>query len=163
LTYAEALLQANNDFKGALEQINIVRARVGLGKLEDCNPSLNLTSNKENLIYEILRERACEMGMEDTRFYDLLRYKRADFFSKQLHGLVMYRLDGSGNEVKKSWKKDTPKEAYPTKFKYEIVNIDQDEQSRIWWTQGFDPKWYLSPFPAAEVNKGYGLVQNPGW
>lgn len=163
LTYAEALLQANNDFKGALEQINIVRARVGLGKLEDCNPSLNLTSNKENLINEILRERACEMGMEDTRFYDLLRYKRADIFSKQLHGLVMYRLDGSGNEVKKSWKKDTPKEAYPTKFKYEIVNIDQDEQSRIWWTQGFDPKWYLSPFPAAEVNKGYGLVQNPGW
>ena len=28
---------------------------------------------------------------------------------------------------------------------------------------GFEPKWYLSPFPQTEVNKGYGLVQNPGW
>jgi len=33
----------------------------------------------------------------------------------------------------------------------------------VWWTNGFDPKWYLSPFPLSEVNKGYGLVQNPGW
>ena len=30
-------------------------------------------------------------------------------------------------------------------------------------TEGFDPKWYLTPFPLTEVNKGYGLVQNPGW
>ena len=31
------------------------------------------------------------------------------------------------------------------------------------WTNNFDPKWYLSAFPSDEVNKGYGLVQNPGW
>ncbi len=163
LTYAEALLQANNDFSGALKQINIVRARVGLGKLETCNPDKNLTSNKNNLLEEILRERACEMGMEDTRFFDLLRYKREDIFTKQLHGLVMYRLDDKGNIIQKNWKIQTPKEPFPTRFKYELINIDKDDQSRIWWTQGFDPKWYLSPFPSTEVNKGYGLTQNPGW
>ena len=27
----------------------------------------------------------------------------------------------------------------------------------------FSSKWYLSAFPPSEVNKGYGLVQNPGW
>ena len=34
---------------------------------------------------------------------------------------------------------------------------------RYWWKYGFDPKWYLSPFPQTEINKGYGLIQNPGW
>ena len=23
--------------------------------------------------------------------------------------------------------------------------------------------WYLMPFPVAEINKKYGLIQNPGW
>ena len=31
------------------------------------------------------------------------------------------------------------------------------------WTNNFDPKWYLSAFPSDEINKGYGLIQNPGW
>lgn len=163
LTYAEALLQAESNFTAALEQINIVRARVGMGKLEVCNPDKNLTTDKENLLEEILRERACELGMEDARFFDLLRYKRKDIFEKQLHGLVMHRLDENGEVVNKSWKKDTPGEPFPTRFSYEVVEINKDDQLRIWWTQGFDPKWYLSPFPATEVNKGYGLTQNPGW
>ena len=38
------------------------------------------------------------------------------------------------------------------------------EQSRSWWNPGgFSEKWYLSAFPQNEINKGYGLVQNPGW
>ena len=24
-------------------------------------------------------------------------------------------------------------------------------------------KWLLMPMPLSEINKGYGLVQNPGW
>jgi len=24
-------------------------------------------------------------------------------------------------------------------------------------------KWMLMPMPLSEINKGYGLVQNPGW
>lgn len=27
----------------------------------------------------------------------------------------------------------------------------------------FQFKWYLSAFPVNEVNKGYGLTQNPDW
>ena len=38
------------------------------------------------------------------------------------------------------------------------------EQSRAWWNPGgFSEKWYLSAFPQNEINKGYGLIQNPGW
>jgi hypothetical protein len=24
-------------------------------------------------------------------------------------------------------------------------------------------KWFLFPMPITEINKGYGLIQNPGW
>lgn len=73
LIYAEALAETGNNVK-ALEQINKVRARVGLGKLEVMNPELSLTTNKENLIKEIMRERACELGFEyETRLHDMNR------------------------------------------------------------------------------------------
>ena len=68
LIYAEALAETGNNVK-ALEQINKVRARVGLGKLEVMNPELSLTTNKENLIKEIMRERACELGFEYETAY----------------------------------------------------------------------------------------------
>ena len=31
------------------------------------------------------------------------------------------------------------------------------------WTTHWDTKWYLSPIPLTEINKGYGMTQNPGW
>lgn len=163
LTYAEALLQAKNDFRGAVDQINIVRARVGLAGLAECNPDKNLLSDKNALIEELLRERVCELGMEDSRYFDLIRYKRADRFEKPLHGLLIWRLDAEGNTIEKKWN-DGDKNSgalQPVHFKYEpfvLRNI-----ARKHWEYGFDEKWYLSPFPQTEINKGYGLIQNPGW
>ena len=49
----------------------------------------------------------------------------------------------------------------PTDFEYERFTFNN--RARVFWSQGFDPKWYLFPFPQTEINKGYGLVQNPGW
>ena len=184
LTYAEAVLQADNNFTDALKYVDIVRARVGLKGLNECNPSENLTSNKENLINEILRERACELGMSDSRYFDLMRYKRGDLLEKPLHGLRMYRMykDASGkwvhiNDVKVNdkpiqtmwWNGDKKKSGIektdpsfyqPTYFDYERFEI---KQKRCHCTNGFDVKWYLQPLPTSELNKKYGLVQNPGW
>ena len=166
LMYAEALLHADNDLKGAVEQIDIVRARVGLKGLIACNPGKKLTTDKEALLEELLRERACELGFENIRFMDLIRYKRADVFEKQLHGLRIYRLaynEGTGTWQRedKKFKGSEKKEPQPTHFDYELFEIGN--RSRAWWTEGFDPKWYMSPFPVTEINKGYGLIQNPGW
>lgn len=92
----------------------------------------------------------------------MIRYKRADVFEKQLHGLFIYRLDDNGVRRDLPWRgNDEGKMAYPTHFEYEKFELNNP--TRYWWTNGFDPKWYLSPFPSTEVNKGYGLVQNPGW
>lgn len=161
LTYAEALAQTGNLTK-ACEMIDVVRARVGLPGIAKSNPELNLTSNKDNLIEEILRERACELGMEDTRFFDLIRYKKQDVFEKKLHSLCIYWIkNGKRNEAPWYDGNKLLRGAYPTQFEYE--KVEWTTSPRYWWTNGFDSKWYLSPFPITEVNKNYGLVQNPGW
>jgi len=45
-----------------------------------------------------------------------------------------------------------------TYYYYDLPEVD----TRAWATN-FSPKWYLSAFPLDEVNKDYGLIQNPGW
>lgn len=175
LTYAEALIQCTTpNFAKALDNIDMVRARVGMGKLADCNPDKDLKNNKANLLEELLRERACELGFENERYFDLVRYKRADIFEKQLHGLRIFRLakdeNGQWKRVETKWvdgdkktdKDDPTKPGFyePTHFDYERFAITK---TRVFWEKGFDTKWYLFPFPQTEVNKGYGLVQNPGW
>lgn len=157
LIYAEALAETDN-LPGALAQVDIVRSRVGLRGLDESNPSLSLTTDKSNLINEILRERSCELTLEDVRFFDMIRRKLAGDFKKPLHKLVIKRKDG----IDKPWKGVDESKPFPTQFKYEIVEIDVT--TRIWWTpNGFSPKWYLSAMPTKEINKDYGLTQNPGW
>jgi hypothetical protein len=163
LTYAEAKLQAKNDYNGCIELIDQVRARVGMKGLKVCNPSLNLTS-KDVLLNQLLRERACELGLEDTRYFDLIRYKRADIFQQPIHKMLTYRLNANGSDNTQAWRGmaggEKDKVPFPTHFRYEVKEV---KRTRVWWTQGYDPKWYLEPWPLTEINKGYGLVQNPGW
>ena len=168
LTYAEALLQAQNDNTSALIWIDKVRDRVGLKGLVECNPDKRLDSDHDALLEELLRERVCELGMEDSRFFDLIRYKRQDLFEKRLHGLRIFRPNpnATGEDdkyLKKPWFSSTDygKTDQPVNFKYEKFELANPV--RYWWKYGFDPKWYLSPFPQTEINKGYGLIQNPGW
>ncbi len=165
LIYAEALAEINGegDATLALKQVNYVRSRVGLGNLEDMNPELNLKNNKENLINEILRERNCEIGAEcGDRTYDMIRRMRQDLFTKPLHEIVIYPLnaDGSRNEAADTqWDSSTP---WP-KFEYEKVLITKGG-GRVWWNEGYwTNKWYLDPVSRLEIQKGYGLTQNPGW
>jgi len=170
LMYAEALAQTGNLSK-AIEQVDIVRARVGLKGLNGCNPTLNLTSNKENLIEEILRERACELGMSNNRFYDMVRYKRTDWMTKQLHGLVTYRMqqNSSGKWVRtmKPWIGDDKDAGVVEPSRFEYVRFPLKSNVRALWGKSEDDpevkKYLMSPFPLNEINKGYGLVQNPGW
>jgi len=160
LISAEAKAETG-DLKGALDDLHVVRSRVGLGRLETMNPSLNLTSNKENLINEILRERNCEIGAEcGDRLYDMVRRMRQDLFTKPLHEIRVYRLDENGNRMTgdTQYKLGDP---WP-KFEYEKPEIVVGH--RVWWNPGYwTNKWYLDPVSRIEIQKGYGLTQNPGW
>jgi hypothetical protein len=158
LTYAEALAETGNLSK-ALDELHKVRERVGLGRIENMNPSLNLTSDKDNLVAEIIRERACELGVEDCRTYDLIRRKMTANFSTPLHELITWRKTAGGDKDTRPDTSLQPGEPWPD-FIYEKVELKTSKRS--WWTN-WDNKWLLEPLPRSEINKGYGLTQNPGW
>ena len=161
LIRAEAKAETGN-LKGALDDLHVVRSRVGLGRLETMNPELNLTSNKENLINEILRERNCEIGAEcGDRTYDMIRRMRQDLFTKPLHEIRIYRLDANGNRLTDGDQQYSAGDPWP-KFEYEKPEIVVGH--RVWWDPGYwTNKWYLDPVSREEIQKGYGLTQNPGW
>ena len=161
LIRAEARAETG-DLAGALDDLHAVRSRVGLGRIEDMNPELNLKSNKENLINEILRERNCEIGAEcGDRTYDMIRRMRQDLFTKPLHEIRIYCLDANGNRLTDGDQQYKAGNPWP-KFEYEKPEIVVGH--RRWWDAGYwTNKWYLDPVSRIEIQKGYGLTQNPGW
>ncbi len=179
LMYAECLAQTGN-LALAADQVKVIRDRVGLKKLisEDLS-GLNVLTNKDDMIEAILRERACELGMSNNRYYDMIRYKRTDWMTKQLHGLLTYRIELDADPDSPTYEeyvhKNTPyigdeKNAgntHPVVFTYEVFPIKGVQRNL--WAYEENPndlavrKWFLEPFPATEINKGYGLIQNPGW
>ena len=109
--------------------------------------------------------------MSNARYYDMVRYKRTDWMCKVLHGLGIFRTKQNSAG---QWVRDyTPyigndKDnglAEPNRFEYARFELIQPR--RVFWDM--DPKsdevakWLLFPIPSAEILKGYGLVQNPGW
>lgn len=92
---------------------------------------------QEEFRNEVLTERAREFCAEEVRWYDLVRWKMPFI---QPHGIIITKEDDGS-------------------FKYEVTGTAYERL----WVNNWDPKWYLGAFPLDEVNKGYGLVQNPGW
>ncbi|WP_044266654.1 RagB/SusD family nutrient uptake outer membrane protein [Bacteroides timonensis] len=134
LSYAEAI----NEFEGprnAVTYVNQVRNRVGLSDL----PS---TIDKTTLREAILRERTLEFGFEEVHWFDLVRWGRKDDFQKKLYGLY-----SKGNQVNN-----------PTSFTFSTYEL-----AARYWVNSWDSKWYLAPIPQSEINKEYGMTQNPGW
>lgn len=95
---------------------------------------------------EILDERARELYFEETRWFDMVRWKRADIFQKALYGITIELKEGSSSTNPEGLLFSEPTELNPR-----------------YWKKNWSPKWYLSAFPSNEINKGYGLIQNPGW
>lgn len=140
LSYAEAI----NEYNGgpddiAYKQINDVRARVGMPAVPSGLPQ---TEFREALI----KERALEFGYEEVRWFDLVRWGRKDDFTKKLYGLQSTGTGGSNPATN------------PESFTFSVTEL----QTRNWATS-WDTKWYLAAFPQTEVDKDYGIVQNPGW
>lgn len=120
----------------AYEWLNSVRARVGLCPVAE-------GMNKEQFRKALIHERDCEFGFEEFRWFDIVRWGLDDALTTPLHG-----LRSIGN-----------KDSEATQFTFSVIDAYPNRQ---WWTK-WDRKWFLAPIPASEVNKGYGMTQNPGW
>lgn len=95
---------------------------------------VNRSLDKSQLKTFIRNERAVELYAEDHRYFDLKRWKTPEHFTK------IYNVKITKNADKT--------------YSYQKYL----HQNRFWGNF-----WYLHPFPINEVNKGYGLIQNPGW
>ena len=164
LIYAEALNEVGR-FDDALVQLNMTRSRVGLPPMTTELLAANqahktLPSYTEPLVgnaqlrEEILDERAREFCFEEVRWFDIIRWKREDIFRKPLYKVHFDYISGGESTSNGEW----------TSYDGMKFNYSDPEQiePRV-WAEKFSPKWYFSAFPPKEVNKGYGLVQNPGW
>jgi hypothetical protein len=132
LTAAEALNEANGGpTADAYRYVNIVRARVGLAGLA---AGLSQVDFRE----AVLEERAKELGFEQVRWFDLVRWKREDRFTSPYTKLELTKTNS-------------------------VVTAEEVNTPSRYLQNNFSSKWYLSAFPTDEINKGYGLIQNPGW
>ena len=136
LDYAEVINETDGrPDDTAYRMVNDVRARVGLGPLP-------AGLGKDAFREAVLREKALELGFEEVRWFDLVRHDRQDDFTKTLYG-----LRSKGNDLNN-----------PTEFTFEKITL-----SGRYWQSNWDTRWYLAPIPQNEINKDYGMTQNPGW
>jgi starch-binding outer membrane protein, SusD/RagB family len=139
LLYAEALNEATGPSADVYTYLNLVRARAGLGTVQDCwtnfsnNPSKFTTqSGLRDIVHQ---ERGIEMAFEGSRFWDLLRWKTAvKEWNKQVLG----------------WDVNQSNPAYYYRLK-------------VLYTQTFQPRQYLWPLNENDVIINPNLVQNLGW
>ncbi|MDD3968285.1 MAG: RagB/SusD family nutrient uptake outer membrane protein [Proteiniphilum sp.] len=134
--YAEVLNEVyGRPDEQAYQLVNDIRARAGLS-------ALRAGMNHDQFLEAVLKERAMELGFEEVRWFDLVRRDRQGDFKKKLYG-----LKSRGNDLN-----------HPTAFIFEKVELPDR-----YWVTNWDTKWYLAPIPQDEINKQYGMTQNPGW
>ena len=188
-------MRSNPDVAKAVSMVDIVRSRVGLPSMarnwitkawreakgytattaaDAATTTVTLANGETSTEFmeELLDERVRELGLTDARWFDMIRYKRTDWMTKQLHGLMQYRMMQKGKVFEtrnRAWvgadREDDASSTQPLFFLSLVKTITGN--SRYLWEK--DPKsnevkkWLFDPLPQVEINKNYGLVQNPGW
>lgn len=137
LIRAEALNEYNAaPTQQVYDDLNVIRARSGM-----CGVKANASQSEMRDI--IAHERNIELFYEDQRWFDLRRTLTA----AQKIPVDIYKV-----QIRKWY--HTTADKWPYKITYDKVLY-----MKRWW----DDKLYMNPFPKSEINKFYGLIQNPGW
>ncbi|UII18954.1 RagB/SusD family nutrient uptake outer membrane protein [Fulvivirga ligni] len=131
LNYAEAQNEAVGPDASVYDAVNQVRNRSSL-------PDLESGLSREEMRVAIHRERRVEFAFEGKRWWDIIRWKRADgpdgLLNQPMHGMKIERVDGELTY--------TP-----------VVVTDRTFLERM----------YLMPIPIDAINRNGKLTPNPGY
>ena len=119
-------------FDKAYADLNTIRTRVGL-------PEAEVKGDWDSYLVDLSKERACELGLEGHRYFDLVRWGIADetLNNTRLHGIRMTKNDDGT-------------------INYERVECDS--QDRL-----FPARMGIYPIPYSELQNNTLCEQNPEW
>lgn len=132
LDYAEALNEFSPGDPDILLYLNKIRERAGIPLYGSA--SLPAPAGQQAMQTAIRKERRVELAFENSRYFDVRRWKIAESTEKAVNGLDIYKNASTG-----------------------FYNVIKTE-SRV-----FEKKHYLFPIPNGDVQKVPLIVQNPGW
>jgi len=127
--------------KSAVDAINVIRDRAGVGRV-----ATQFTGSTTEFMKEVRRERAVELAFEGHRFNDLRRWR--------LLAEVPYTLKTAAEFDRAATLNPTA----DTKLN-KVVNY----RERVIVQRPFSEKHYWLPLKRADVNMYKEFAQNPGW
>lgn len=92
-------------------------------------------TDQEEMRKFIKRERAIEFYYEDHRYFDLKRWLNGEEVGNSVYNIVVLKNSAGVYTYNKAV-----------------------QENRVWRNY-----YYLFPFPQTEIDKNFGLIQNPGW
>jgi hypothetical protein len=137
LGYAECLNEASYsaNLNETLKYLNLIRERAGIPQYGTGANALPVPASQADMRDAIRKERRVELAFENSRFFDVRRWKIAE-----------------QTENGPAWGLDINATTEPG-----FYNLASFE------TRVFSKKHYLFPLPQSEVNNDVELVQNSGW
>jgi len=120
------------DYVSAYKDLNDIRARVGMH-------ALPIKADWDQYLSDLMKERVCELGMEGHRFFDLVRWGKAQevLDGKYTHGVQI-----------------TPKAG--GEFEYEVIECDPTPRH-------FPERFNIYPIPYSELKANSLCEQNSVW
>jgi hypothetical protein len=136
LGYAEALNESAGPTADVYNTLINIRKRAGITPGTDNQYGLKAGMTKDEMRTVIRNERRIELAFEESRYWDIRRWKLAEVTMNQPRtGLSITKVG--------------------TTFNYNLINVLT--------TKFLTPKMYLYPIPYDEVQKNPNMKQNPGW
>ncbi|HSC55349.1 MAG TPA: RagB/SusD family nutrient uptake outer membrane protein [Phnomibacter sp.] len=157
LNYAEAYVELNGTFPDLTDNIDLIRARVGMPSLTSVKPVV--TANWPNYGYPISdalaivrQERRVELAGEGFRTNDWKRWRAHQLFAgKRPRGFKLVMADYNPYTTKPNVKVDA--QGYVDPYQTTLSAGYNFNAARD----------YLSPLPFDDLLRNKNLTQNPGW
>lgn len=169
LNYAEVMFELDK-FDQTIADITINplrrRANVKDMKVDEINESFDPDRDPKvaPIAWEIRRERMVELLGEGFGYYDIRRWKRADYFMNQRPlGVRVYAEDvpdyfGNASKFVTASDVNSSASVFPEDVGRVVCVGDFVSQGKGW-----KDNYYLNPIPQHEISLNENLEQNPGW